>query len=234
MPASLNRAANLPAPQAADEGQRCADEMQRRGFYIVKGAHQVSESTKAEIRASKAWENIFNGRSRNGKLTHDGFRRQTQGDEGWESQVKPHLKETLRELGVLECSDGQEKTLNILVALKSLQRAKKKRHQPRHADSANRNSLRESNPKDVPSAALLAIQPRTRLHVWPFDTDREEVVEMDEGDLIIFRGDLGHAGAEYDEEDLIDGAHLRLHVYIDSPLVVRQTDEHDETLTFPF
>ena len=217
------------------EQQRCAVELERRGFYVVRGTERLSEDTKAKIRASKGWENVFNGKDGKGRLTHDGARQQTSGEEDWHQEVQTLLTADLRELGVLQCSDGSEKALNRLVALKSTRRRKKgKKHQPWHADSAPRNSLRDQPPQDVPLAALLAIQTRTRLYVRPFDTDTEEIVELDEGDLLIFRGDLGHAGAEYDEDDLIDGMHLRLHVYIDSPLIERQKDTDGVPLTFPF
>lgn len=64
----------------------------------------------------------------------------------------------------------------------------------------------------MPLAAIVALQDGTRLHVWSFDTGKEEAVTLDEGDVIVFRGDLGHAGSEYDEEN------WRLHIYIDSPV----------------
>ena len=219
-----------------NEQQRCASALEHRGFYVARGARRLSADTKAKIQGSKGWENVFNGKDGKGRLTlHDDTRQQTSGEEDWHPEVLPLLEAEFRELGILQCSDGREKTLNRLVSLKSTRRRKKgKKHQPWHADSAPRDSLRDEPPQDVPLAALLAIQARTRLYVRPFDTDAEEVVELDEGDLLIFRGDLGHAGAEYDEEDLIDGMHLRLHVYIDSPLIQRQKESDGVPSTFPF
>ena len=40
-------------------------------------------------------------------------------------------------------------------------------------------------------------------------------IELSSGDAIIFRGDLVHAGAEYESEN------IRIHCYIDSKLVPR-------------
>ena len=60
------------------------------------------------------------------------------------------------------------------------------------------------------------------------------MIESEEGDLLVFRGDLGHAGAEYGDGDLEDGVHLRLHVYIDSYLIQRETDSDGVPLTFPY
>lgn len=51
---------------------------------------------------------------------------------------------------------------------------------------------------------------------------------LNEGDMIIYRGDLGHTGAEYDDEN------WRLHVYIDSSVIERAMDEDGSTLTVPF
>jgi len=213
----------------------CADQLERRGFYIAKGVRRLAMSTKNKIRASQSWEDVFNGMDRDGNLTYDGSRKQTRGNEPWHEEVLPLLEADFRALGVLACSDGREKALSRLVSLKSTRcRTKGKQHQPRHADSAPKDSLRGELPHDVPLAALLAIQGRTRLHVWPFDTDKEEIVELEDGDLLIFRGDLGHAGAEYNEEDMHGGVHLRLHVYIDSPLIERQMDSDGVPLTFPF
>ena len=71
---------------------------------------------------------------------------------------------------------------------------------------------------DVPLVALLATQP-AELHVKPLDgAGKEETVALDAGDLLVFRGDLSHAGAAYREDN------LRLHVYIDSPLHPREKD----------
>ena len=185
-----------------------------------------SAATKAQIRSTPR-EEIFNATSR-GNLVPDGGRQQTIGTPDWTADVLPQLKAKFRARDVLRCSEG-EKTLARLVGLRSRpRRSKHKKHQPRHADSAPRNSLRNSRPEDVPLACIVALQDGTRLYVWPFDTGEMEEIVLNEGDMILFRGDLGHAGAEYDEEN------WRLHVYLDSPLIERATDKDGSTLTFPF
>jgi len=201
-------------------------DLHRRGFQVEVKAMQFPEATKTQIRATPN-ENIFNTRSR-GKLVADGGRQQTIGTPSWTADVLPAMTAALRSRGVLRCSNG-EKTLARLVGLRSCsRRSKHKKQQPRHADSAPRNSLRDSRPEDVPLACIVALQDGTRLYVWPFDTGEMEEIVLNEGDMILFRGDLGHAGAEYDEEN------WRLHVYIDSPVIRRATDEDGSTLTFPF
>ena len=67
--------------------------------------------------------------------------------------------------------------------------------------------------QDVPLVVLYATSDAS-LHVRPFllcDTD-EYTLELSAGDVVIFRGDLAHAGAAYASEN------VRLHVYVDSPL----------------
>ena len=87
--------------------------------------------------------------------------------------------------------------------------------QKRHADSAGRNSLRDRPWGDVPKVALLFPEGGT-LHVYPFDEEGERTLTLKPGDLVLFRGDLGHAGAAYDIEN------VRGHVYIDSYVIRRK------------
>lgn len=110
-------------------------------------------------------------------------------------------------------------------ALKSTNRCAKQR---RHADSVERNSLRDRLWGDVPKLALLFPQ-GGQLHVYPFDADGEVTLTLNPGDLVIFRGDLGHAGAKYTAEN------VRGHVYLDSAVIERERDpDTGETLTFDF
>ena len=197
-----------------------------RGFEIVRHFMKFDQAIKDRIRGSET-EKIFNG-VRKGELVSDGRRLQTVGEQEWKAEVGPKLTAKFRELGYLSSSQG-EKTLEVLCGLRSLPRlSKRKLHQPRHADSAARNSLRDRPTEDVPLAFLLALQDETKLHCWPFDTDEKEIANLQEGDLIIFRGDLGHAGDEGDEEN------WRLHGYLDSPVILRPVDDDGKQLTFPF
>jgi hypothetical protein len=98
--------------------------------------------------------------------------------------------------------------------------------QNRHADSAERNSLRDEPWGDVPKVALLFPAGGT-LHVYPFDEEGERTLTLKPGDLVLFRGDLGHAGAAYDVEN------VRGHVYIDSKVIKRKLVD-GKTATFFF
>ena len=196
----------------------------------------LSAANKERIRASKV-EDVFNTVTATGNLGFDGRRQQTvAADDGqmdlaarprtrrrhhlalenddWTKDVRPELEAVLRDQGVMSCSQG-EKVIAQLVGLRSGARGhRRKKHQPRHADSAKRNSLRDPQlyrQEDVPLACIVALQGGTRLHVWPFDTDKEEVVTLEEGEMLIFRGDLCHAGAAYSRKN------TRIHAYLDLP-----------------
>lgn len=94
-----------------------------------------------------------------------------------------------------------------------------------HGDSAHPKTYLDAGVPwgDVPLVMFLATEDDTKLHVRPFDKGgAEETITLNAGDLVIFRGDLSHAGAAYDKDN------LRIHVYIDSKLHARRKDD-----TFP-
>ena len=66
----------------------------------------------------------------------------------------------------------------------------------------------------MPLSVLLAIQPRTKLWVFPDGCGAEAsafLARVEVGDVMVWRGDLVHAGAGYAEE------HVRVHAYVDPP-----------------
>ena len=69
---------------------------------------------------------------------------------------------------------------------------------------------------DTPLACIVAIEDETFLDVWPeairFDTTKQyfhKRIELNRGDVLIFRGDLVHAGASFNE------LNVRVHCYLD-------------------
>lgn len=114
--------------------------------------------------------------------------------------------------------------------------------QPAHSDAPwpvepGATPLQELADADMPLSAMLAVQPGTRLWVWPAGCDEEGggdergddggaaaaeaakaaataparaagpappvLVELELGDLLVWRGDLVHAGAGYPEEHVV-------------------------------
>lgn len=117
-------------------------------------------------------------------------------------------------------------TVGGLVALESLPGCGR---QAAHCDYVPTPELLKTRDEDVPLLALLAVEPHTHLDVWPAShriirgapetratsPALRKTLDLEPGDLVIFRGDLVHAGSAYDRRN------IRLHAYLDSPAVPR-------------
>ena len=89
------------------------------------------------------------------------------------------------------------------------------------------DSFSGNDGEPVPYGALLSIQNDTHFVVWPGShlrvrSKQQEVISvpglelsLGKGDMVLFRGDLVHAGASY------KGSNIRLHAYLDHPAVTR-------------
>ncbi len=89
-------------------------------------------------------------------------------------------------------------------------------------------TLVDVSDEDMPILALIALQDNTRIYVWPGSNAHminakkgtlpyiEHIIEtLKAGQVLLFRADLVHAGADYTE------LNYRLHWYYDSPHVTR-------------
>ena len=65
------------------------------------------------------------------------------------------------------------------------------------------------NPRRKPASACLALEDGARLRVFDRALGREEIVMLWAGDVLVFDGDVEHAGAWYCEPN------TRVHVYLD-------------------
>jgi len=87
------------------------------------------------------------------------------------------------------------------------------KQKPLHADSCIPDSHWHLRAPwgDAHLAMIIALQDNTKLHIYPFGRGGEEIIiALNAGDVLIFRGDLIHAGAEY------TGRNVRIHMYLDS------------------
>jgi len=96
-----------------------------------------------------------------------------------------------------------------------------------HTDYIPDEELLTCSSEERPLLCVLALEDKTKLVVWPgshkvihgrgrsMTPIEPKVVWLAAGDAIVFRGDLVHAGAEYETEN------MRLHCYIDSKAVNR-------------
>jgi hypothetical protein len=100
--------------------------------------------------------------------------------------------------------------------------------QSAHLDYEYSDELLEASkdPAKIPLLVLVALMPNTRIYVWKHSQKiiRERyrgppvlpiTIELQPGDIFVFRADMIHAGADYPEEN------IRIHCYLDSPHVKR-------------
>ena len=79
--------------------------------------------------------------------------------------------------------------------------------------------LRKLQTKDYPHGLIVAVSDHSRFIVN--GSGKNTTVHLNKGDVLVFRGDLLHAGAEYYNEN------IRLHAYIDSKKYTR-----DKNITY--
>ena len=158
------------------------------------------------LRASR-WEAIFNGQPQNAEPQrfHGG------GGDAWSRQMARFIEGTLDAHGLLCSADGRNKTVNTCMALKSAMHmqggsavsadaAALLGRQPLHADAPPPigGSIAELPDADKPLSVLVAVEPGTRLWVYPLGCTRPDealLVELNVGDILVWRGDVVHAGA---------------------------------------
>lgn len=191
-------------------------ELHTQGYTVLRRLLDRRTAAAAKATAERLrMEPIFNY---NSTTSHnDGRRRQA------DFPGSDHLAALLN----LNCnllSTGRHAT--DFVALESLPGCQ---IQAAHTDYIPDAALLDTTDDTVPLLAVIALQPATTLDVWPGShrlvrrlrltrhTPKvtRRTVRLNIGDVIVFRGDLIHAGSAYASRN------LRLHAYIDHLLVPR-------------
>ena len=204
--------------KASDDGSGAVAKLHREGWVLLPSSLYIEEATLAAIRSS-TFEPIFNGHSTDeAPLRHMGREWQ------WATLMEERLGAALSSAGLLRCADGiRSKSVRDCYALRSLPLpgvtdgtlAALEGRQPAHSDSPeppDGGSLSTIADEDFPLSVMLAVQSGTRLWVYPEGCDGPaELLPLRVGDLLVWRGDLVHAGAGYTEE------HVRVHAYVDPP-----------------
>lgn len=90
--------------------------------------------------------------------------------------------------------------------------------QPYHQDYVPSEELNACPDDQFPLGIICALMPGTTLNVFSLDSGEESLVELSTGDLLVFRGDLIHAGSAY------QNVNYRLHCYVDSNNVKRKAN----------
>jgi len=111
-----------------------------------------------------------------------------------------------------------DKEINDYVILKSKVGCHK---QAAHMDYIPTPEILNATDDKIPLLFLLALEDNTKLLVWPQshkllkNTSHIELY-LNAGDAVVFRGDLVHAGASYEIDN------IRVHAYLDSPGIKRR------------
>lgn len=105
------------------------------------------------------------------------------------------------------------------------------RVQPVHTDYRIDEKISRCADRSFPCGVLAAVQPDSKLYIWPRSIRLQRldssilqlcepidahVIYMKPGDLVVFRGDAFHCGAEYKSDN------VRLHYFLDNPQIPRE------------
>ena len=128
---------------------------------------------------------------------------------GWQWIISCMMVNKLRALGIMDDDAGVEKWWQPCRKLFSKGGGP---IQPKHADSAPRNTLAGMPYERLPLVVLFATMDDTEIWIYPIDDPHAEKqrVKVPKGYMLIMRGDLGHSGSTYTSE------HWRVHMYLDS------------------
>lgn len=170
------------------------------GYTVLKNMMKLDYDTKTMITKS-TFRNIFNKKSEYGTLVYSSERQQSTTREKWTYRVTNELAKLLKNVNALDPSI--HKITNV-IALRSNNNCTK---QVEHCDSANVGTFDRANV--FPMACVVAIGPGTKMYVRSRISNDETCIHLDEGDILLFRGDVKHSGAEYKTQN------VRLHAYID-------------------
>jgi hypothetical protein len=190
------------------------------GVRLLKNAIPVDSGIADKIRESNYdTDGLPNGPDPN-QAAHakDHKRMQTQShNPSWCDRLAGQQTEVLRKEGLLKTSDGKEKKVQKMRALKSLptDRYDVGKTEPQEGDQDGHTDepvakLQQMDDEDKPLATIYAIQHGSRLRIRPLGGEWT-IVTLEPGDLLVFRGDVCHNGMGYAEEN------YRVHSYVYPP-----------------
>lgn len=122
-------------------------------------------------------------------------------------QFKSTLNEMIHEI-IISTHPNYEQ--GDWVILRSLENSK--RQHPHH-DYIPSQKLKKCPNEEFPLGVICSLMSETKLNVWI--DGKEEIANLNGGDILVFRGDFTHAGSAYEKEN------IRLHCYIDNVMIPR-------------
>jgi hypothetical protein len=181
------------------------------GFFIVRKAVHILENEQAYIRTIRT-HRIFNGEHMNDKKRSQAF-------------LDPRkISSLLLQISALVSVVCPRLVVREPVLLHSKAGCER---QAAHMDYIP-STVAGLEDMEMPCSILVSLETDgTTLAVWP-GTHRpsahrvlERTISLQMGDVLIFRGDLIHAGSAYPER-----SNVRIHAYLDNPTVSR---DHNRT-----
>jgi len=208
-----------------------ANDLHIQGYQIYKKAFVHSDEFLNEIKTqSEGCKAIFNYNSNNNEDYKRKMRNLCKSRKIVSSFVE-NVTDKLKEIApTLEPNEW--------VILKSLPGCQA---QAAHTDYIPDDRFKKTTDETMPLLAIISLMNGTKIDVWPNSIHlitqapllegfhykkpntphqliggynlTKKVEYLNKGDMLVFRGDLIHAGSAYDEEN------IRIHVYLDSPIV---------------
>lgn len=170
-------------------------------YRVFKNVVDIPDYISSYIyQESKKGDAIFN----NGHESGDGKR--TQYD--FNCKIGIHFKKVLRNF--MKTKGFMNHYIKDLVIVRSEPYCKR---QKLHTDY-DIDKLRHIKKTDYPYGILVGVSDNSRFLIS--DKNRVKTIYINKGDIIVFRGDVLHAGAEYYSEN------IRLHAYVDSKKYKRE------------
>ena len=166
-------------------------------YKVFKNVVDIPDYVSSYIyQESKKGDPIFNNKY--DENSGDGKRSQYD----FNCKIGNHFKQTLRKF--MKTKGFVKHYLKDLVIVRSEPYCKR---QKLHIDY-DKDKLRSMKKTDYPYGIIVGVSDNSRFIVSI--NNKIQTIHINKGDVIIFRGDLVHAGAEYYSEN------VRLHAYIDS------------------
>lgn len=197
----------------------------KESYKIYKNVFEINDEILFDLdsQVSKNGSKIFNGIKKNDNKriqstirTNKKNKELVKGLYDFVSEINPELKPSK------------------FVIIKSKINCEK---QMAHLDYEYNDELKNiENDEDVPLLVLVALMPNTSMYIWDkiSETLSAEIspikIELDKGDILVFRADTIHAGSDYLAEN------IRMHCYLDSEKINRKknrtwiVNKHGETV----
>lgn len=216
----LRNGKSTETPQPSKKKQKTKEtecsQLHTIGYEVFKGAlkeectQQVLSNCKRQIHRGNVIFNQYQTTNSDKKRSQIPLKPENPTMERFQNSVNSFLIEKYPNL--------IPKDMVILKSLPGCQR------QHPHTDYVPRKELLQVEDEYMPLGCIVGLMGGTKLYVWENSIKdnrkcKETLVYLEPGDVLVFRGDFVHAGADYEDYN------YRVHSFLDSPKVVRGKNE---------